>query len=105
MPKGPNQKKKLLILQQLLLERTDEAHPMTIRELIGELARWDVQAERKSLYDDLETLRSFGLDVQCRKGRSPGWFVGERQFELPERSCWWTRYSLPNSSPGARAIP
>ena len=84
MPKGPNQKKKLLILQQLLLARTDEAHPMTIRELIGELARWDVQAERKSLYDDLETLRSFGLDVQCRKGRSPGWFVGERQFELPE---------------------
>lgn len=84
MPKGPNQKKKLLILQQLLLARTDEAHPMTIRELIGELARWDVQAERKSLYDDLETLRSLGLDVQCRKGRSPGWFVGERQFELPE---------------------
>lgn len=84
MPKGPNQKKKLLILQKLLLTRTDEAHPLTIRELIEELARWDVQAERKSLYDDLETLRSFGLDVQCRKGRSPGWFVGERQFELPE---------------------
>lgn len=84
MTKSPNQKKKLLILQQLLLTRTDEEHPMTIRELIGELARWDVQAERKSLYDDLETLRAFGLDVQCRKGGRPGWFVGQRQFELPE---------------------
>ena len=84
MAKGPNQKKKLLVLQQVLLTRTDEEHPLTIRELIEELARWGVQAERKSLYDDLETLRSFGLDVQCRKGRSPGWFVGARQFELPE---------------------
>lgn len=84
MAKGPNQKKKLLVLQQLLLTRTDEQHPMTIRELIEELARWGVQAERKSLYDDLEVLRSLGLDVQCRKGRSSGWFVGERQFELPE---------------------
>lgn len=84
MAKGPNQKKKLLALRQILLTRTDEEHPMTIRELIDELARWDIQAERKSLYDDMEVLRSFGLDVQCRKGRTPGWFVGERQFELPE---------------------
>ncbi len=84
MAKGPNQKKKLLALQQILLTLTDEEHPLTTRELIDELARWGIQAERKSLYDDLEVLRSFGLDVQCRKGRTPGWFVGERQFELPE---------------------
>ena len=84
MAKGPNQKKKLLALQQILLTLTDEEHPLTTRELIDELARWGIQAERKSLYDDLEVLRSFGLDVQCRKGHTPGWFVGERQFELPE---------------------
>lgn len=84
MAKGPNQKKKLLALQQILLTLTDEEHPLTTRELIDELAHWGIQAERKSLYDDLEVLRSFGLDVQCRKGRTPGWFVGERQFELPE---------------------
>lgn len=84
MAKGPNQKKKLLALQQILLTLTDEEHSLTTRELIDELARWGIQAERKSLYDDLEVLRSFGLDVQCRKGHTPGWFVGERQFELPE---------------------
>lgn len=64
MPKGPNQKKKLLILQQLLLERTDEAHPMTIRELIGELARWDVQAERQ------EPVRRPGDTAFLRAGRA-----------------------------------
>ena len=84
MAKSANQKRKLLVLQELLLTRTDEDHPMTIRELIGELERWDIKAERKSLYDDLELLRLSGLDVQSRKGRSPGWFIGERVFELPE---------------------
>ncbi|MGN0968511.1 MAG: helix-turn-helix transcriptional regulator, partial [Oscillospiraceae bacterium] len=84
MAKSGNQKQKLLVLRQLLLERTDEEHPMTVQQMIGELERWGIQAERKSLYDDLEQLRAFGLDVQCRKGRAGGWFVGERDFELPE---------------------
>ena len=84
MAKSANQKKKLLVLQELLLTRTDEDHPMTIKELIGELERYDIKAERKSLYDDLDLLRLSGLDVQSRKGRSPGWFIGERVFELPE---------------------
>ncbi|MGN1003460.1 MAG: helix-turn-helix transcriptional regulator [Oscillospiraceae bacterium] len=84
MAKSGNQKQKLLVLRQLLLERTDEEHPMTVQQMINELERWGIQAERKSLYDDLEQLRAFGLDVQCRKGRAGGWFVGERDFELPE---------------------
>ncbi len=84
MPKSPNQKMKLLVLQQLLLTRTDEEHPLTIQQMIDELERWDIKAERKSLYDDMEVLRTFGLDVQSRKGRASGWFVGSREFELPE---------------------
>ena len=84
MPKSPNQKKKLLVLQELLLKHSDEEHPITIKGMIDELERYDIKAERKSLYDDMDTLRSFGLDVQSRKGTSPGWFVGERDFELAE---------------------
>lgn len=84
MAKSANQKKKLLILRQVLLSGTDEEHPMTIRQMIEELERWGVKAERKSLYDDMETLRSFGLDVQSKKGHAPGWFIGARDFELPE---------------------
>lgn len=84
MAKSANQKKKLLILQELLLTRTDEEHPIPLRELIDELENWGIKAERKSIYDDLDLLRASGLDVQCRKGRSPGWFIGARRFELPE---------------------
>ena len=41
-------------------------------------------AERKSIYDDMDALRELGLDVQSRKGKSPGWFIGGRLFELAE---------------------
>ena len=84
MPKSPNQKTKLLHLYQILLHQTDEDHPITVAQMIEQLARYDIKAERKSIYDDLEALRLFGLDTQCRRGKTPGWFVGERDFELPE---------------------
>ena len=84
MAKSAFQKTKLLHLARLLLHETDEDHPITVAQMIEELGRYDIKAERKSIYDDLEALRSFGLDVQCRKGKSPGWFVGAREFELPE---------------------
>ena len=84
MAKGANQKQKLLRLWQILSERTDEEHPMTTPELIEALAREEIAAERKSIYDDMEVLRACGLDVQSRKGKNPGWFVGERPFELAE---------------------
>ena len=45
---------------------------------------YGIKAERKSIYDDLEALRQLGMDVQCRKGHTPGWFIGEREFQLPE---------------------
>ena len=84
MAKSANQKKKLPILAKLLLERSDEEHPITTQEMLAELARWDISAERKSIYDDMEQLRQLGLDVQSRKGKEGGWFVGERDFELAE---------------------
>ena len=84
MAKSSNQKTKLLHLCQILLRQTDEDHPITVAQIIQELAKYDIKAERKSIYDDLESLRQFGLDVQCRKGKAAGWFVGERDFQLPE---------------------
>ncbi len=84
MSKSANQKTKLLHLARMLLRQTDEDHPLTVPQMIEALARQDIKAERKSIYDDLESLCLFGLDIQSRKGKKPGWFVGERDFELPE---------------------
>lgn len=84
MAKKSNQKAKLLVLYQLLQKKGDEEHPISTPELIQALDREGIPAERKSIYTDMETLRDFGLDVQLRKGKNGGWFVGERDFELPE---------------------
>lgn len=84
MAKSANQKLKLLYLMQYLLERSDEAHPVTIGQMIDELAAHDIRAERKSLYDDLEALRLFGLDIVQTRGKTTGYYVGSRDFELPE---------------------
>lgn len=84
MPKQSGQKAKLLILRQLLLERGDENQPIPTPVLIEALARQGISAERKSIYRDMEILREFGLDVQFKKGKDAGWFIGQREFELPE---------------------
>ncbi len=81
MARSTNQKLKLLILKDYLLRYSDEAHPVTIPQLIAELARYDIKAERKSLYDDMEALRLYGLDILQSRGK---YFVGSRDFETPE---------------------
>ena len=84
MPKSANQKRKLLVLYRFLLARTDDDHPVTVQEMQDELTRWDISAERKSIYNDMEELRQLGVDVQSRKGKHAGWFIGQREFELAE---------------------
>ncbi len=84
MPRSANQKLKLLVLLRYLQRQSDEKHPVTLAQMIEELARWDISAERKSLYDDLEALRSFGADVVAVRGKRPGYYLGARDFELPE---------------------
>ena len=84
MPKSSNQKLKLLYLMQMLLERSDENHPLTVQDMIDELSLHDISAERKSIYSDLEALRVFGLDIMQSKGKSTGYYIASRDFELPE---------------------
>lgn len=84
MPKSPNQKLKLLYLMKIFLEKTDENHTITVPQMIAELKKYDIEAERKSIYDDLEALRNFGLDIACRKSRTTDYFIASREFELPE---------------------
>ena len=85
MPKSSNQKLKLIYLMKILLERTDETHSITMPEIIDALAAYDISAERKSLYNDIENLRVYGLDViGTQEDRTYSYHVGNRQFELAE---------------------
>lgn len=84
MAKGSNQKLKLLYLLKMLEEKTDEENTMSINEMIAELDRYSISAERKSIYDDLEALKHYGLDIASRKSKTTEYFVASRLFELPE---------------------
>lgn len=84
MPKSSNQKLKLPYLMKIMLEQTDEEHPITVPQIIEELAKYDISAERKSVYSDLEALTLFGLDIVSQRGKTHGYFVASRDFELPE---------------------
>ena len=82
--KHPNQKLKLLYLSKILLEKTDEEHFLTVPQLISELEKFGISAERKSIYDDLECLELFGYDICSHKSKTTGYYIGSRDFELPE---------------------
>lgn len=84
MPKGENQKLKLLYLLKIFNEKTDEEHPITMSEIIEQLEKNGVTAERKSIYDDIRALQSFGIDIETQKGKSTGYYIASRTFELPE---------------------
>ena len=84
MARSTNQKLKLLYLLRYLMRQSDENHPVSVADMIEELARHDIAAERKSIYDDLEVLRSFGIDIVQQRGKAVGYYVGQRDFELPE---------------------
>lgn len=85
MAKGANQKLKLLYLMKILLEKTDETHSVTMPEILSSLASYGVTAERKSIYDDFETLRLYGIDIIGEQRNKTYYYrVGKRDFELAE---------------------
>ncbi|MCR5604958.1 MAG: WYL domain-containing protein [Lachnospiraceae bacterium] len=85
MPKGSNQKLKLYYLSRIMLEKTDDDHMITMPEIKSALEVYGVTADRKSLYDDLESLRVLGIDVIGEKiGRNYYYHVGSKQFEIAE---------------------
>ena len=50
MPKGTNQKLKLYRLAQIMLENTDDEHYITMPEIMEELGKYEVTADRKTIY-------------------------------------------------------
>ena len=85
MPKGTNQKLKLLFLMQILQERTDDSHGLTMQEIIDALQACDVTAERKSIYTDIVLLNQWGLDIVMEGvGRNTCYKMAGRHFELAE---------------------
>lgn len=85
MAKGANQKLKLYYLLKFLQEKTDDEHAVTMPEILAELQKHDISAERKSIYADLSDLERLGFEVMGEKaGSSYEYRLCDREFELAE---------------------
>ena len=86
MPKGNNSKLKLSYLTRIMQEKTDDEHGLTMAQIIEELERYGVSAERKSIYDDFDDMTDkLGIEIIKEKvGRETYYHIGKRDFEVAE---------------------
>jgi len=86
MSRGTNQKFKFTYLMRIMLELTDDEHGLTLNEILEELEKYDVTAERKSIYADFQDMTDlFGIEIiKEQVGREIYYHVGAREFELAE---------------------
>ncbi len=79
------EKLKILYLMQMLLEETDPAHPMNATELCEKMqSRYEYSYNRKTIYTDIERLKTYGLKIRQIKGKNFGYYVEKRDFDLAE---------------------
>ncbi len=86
MSRGTNQKFKFTYLMKIMQEKTDDEHALTIKQIMAELEKYDVTAERKSIYTDFQDMTDkFGIEIIKEQiGRDTYYHVGAREFELAE---------------------
>lgn len=63
MVANSKQKLKLLYVYRMLMEQTDAERGLTMTQILQNLADEGIQAERKSIYNDIKALREFGLEI------------------------------------------
>lgn len=85
MPKGTKQKFKLYRLAQIMLNQTDDEHYITMPEIMAALAKYEITADRKSIYQDLRDLEVLGIEIEGEPvGKGYHYHVVSRPFDLPE---------------------
>ena len=76
---------KTLYLMQILLERTDEDHPLNAADLIRILDHeYHITINRGTVYTEIRKLTDADIDIVQKDGRTRGYYIGSRQFELAE---------------------
>ncbi|MBR3978659.1 MAG: transcriptional regulator [Oscillospiraceae bacterium] len=85
MPKSDNQKLKIFYILDYLERNSREDNPIRAGELIAMLDRdHNIACERKTVYSDIAALQEYGVDIISLPGKNGGYYIGSRNFELPE---------------------
>ena len=84
MSKISGNKMRILRLYEIFKKETDEQHTLTVPNIIEKLHSMGIEADRRSIYDDIEVLQLFGADIIRKKSKTYDYYMGQREFELPE---------------------
>jgi len=85
VPKSDNQKLKIFYILDYLERNSREDNPIRAGELIAMLDRdHNIACERKTVYSDIAALQEYGVDIISLPGKNGGYYIGSRNFELPE---------------------
>ena len=84
MPKNQNQKQKMLYIKNMLERETDCEHGLSMADFLARLKEIGIDAERKSIYDDIECLRASGMDIKLSRGKRFTYYLDNRMFETAE---------------------
>lgn len=75
---------KLLYVLDFLKAYSDEEHPVTAAKIMDFLKERSIESGRKAIYDDINALCAYGLDVSRAYAAKDGFFLAEREFEVAE---------------------
>lgn len=75
---------RIIELLRFLYQQTDEAHAVTVSEMIEYLKSKGIPSVRQTVYTDLEALDTAGIDIVQIKSTQNRYFIGSRIFEYPE---------------------
>ena len=84
LPKSDNQKLKILYILDYLQKNSHQDHPVRASELAKMLEGHGILCDRKTIYSDIAALQDFGIDILIYRGKNGGYYIGQRQFQLPE---------------------
>lgn len=78
-------KLRTLYVMRILAENTDQDHILNATDICKLLEQqYQIHADRRTIYGEIEALRMFGVDIIQQKGKASGYYIGERSFEFPE---------------------
>lgn len=77
-------KLRIVKLIDILKDETDAEHPLSTNEIINRLSDFGIGANRKTIYDDIETISENLYEIKTLKRSQNLYYLDEREFDPSE---------------------
>lgn len=79
-----NTRKRLIYVLKILKRETNVDHPLNATEIITRLDSYGIKADRRAIYEDINTLIDCGYDISTFEENRVGYYLRETDFEFSE---------------------